>query len=74
LTLIERAELLLVSEVSTTTPSASDLAMMYHVPVAVPGGIVMLVEETLDAPPARAGTARPPSDTSAASKVLFVDR
>src|SRR5512145_1335031 len=73
-TCIERQLLLLASEVSGSASSASDRAIRYQVPVAVPAGSVRVAEPVLLAPALKAGTLRLPSAMSVASSVLSLDK
>jgi hypothetical protein len=71
---MDRLTVLLFSDVAIPTLSASATAMMYQVPLAVPSGIVAVVEAELLAPAPRAGTMRLPINASDASRTALLER
>ena len=69
-----RLATLLASFTSATASPPSAREKRYHVPVAVPAGMVTAREPESEAPEASAGTARVPSSMSEASSVALAER
>ena len=68
------ARVLLVSTLSVTVLSQSAFASTQYEPVAVDDGTCSVVDSTFVAPGPSDGTGRLPSQVSAASQVVLVDR